>query len=170
MKKIFSILFIFLSIFLYSQENSIIAVSNELLRAIGLSGVRYYNSLEAALELYQSPIEVKITKRPSENDSPLIDFYYTLIFPSYNLSLYKRALSDRYCLNSIQIIISENDFVKALLPYHTINDYKRDSSFGLMLACDHESIVYEIEENWEYLTLSFSEGKVHQLVIVFHTE
>jgi len=171
MKNIYGIYFLFFcSLQINSQENTALSLSMKIIEELNLKDVIYYTSLEQAIEKYPTPINIEVSKYTNEQNDNLFDFFYVLKYKNYELSLFKGALSKRYYLNAIIINNSENQFVNSLLPYRTIDLYKTSTSFGKIVFIDENELVYEVEENWVYLNLSFENGKIKKVAIAFHVE
>lgn len=168
------IFYVFLTVHVIAQNNTIDLISRKILQEFNLTRYTDYNSLEELLLNYEPPINLQVFKYKNIFDAEKIDYYYLLLFENCRLSFRKSALADKYHINDIQIFLEEGDIFYSLLPYNRIEQFRQDLFFGKILDDylddDGEHLIYEVVAGLEYVTLSFVDGGIKELTIVYSQE
>jgi len=168
MRKIF-LIFLFLSaLLIYSQEKTAFSLNDKIMKKLNIATNKEYPSLEQWLEMYQTPILIEVHRYLNQYNNN--DYYFILITNNYRLTLLKSELSQKYYLYRVEINITEAEWINSLLPYKTIESYRNDNLFGLIINISEKRLLYEIVENWEYLTLEFENGVINKITISFPVE
>jgi hypothetical protein len=166
----YGLFFGMISQYICSQSNGIEFIWDSIFQELKIPENIYYENIESAFS--SDEITIKVIRQRNIYDEQLVDFCYILDLQSYQITLYKSAMSNKYYIIEIEIDINKNITVKSLFMHQYLEQFKENEEFGSWMdgfSNDNE-LVYEIDEGWNFITLFFSDNKLNKVRMTFRLE
>jgi hypothetical protein len=165
-KNLFVLSCVFSVSFLFGQLDTAIDVVDAMWHEFGLENRWYFENLEDYLKDKATEF---ITVRKVRNNYYEDDynFYFTINYGAYEITLLKIAQRGNYYVHHIKITDFEgNNFLKSM--HRDFLWYINNQNFGQRgnYIASEDEITYEIKPNFIFLKLYFTNGKLKQLEIV----
>jgi hypothetical protein len=159
----------------FPQSYDIVFIWDSILTELDIPKNYYYESIESAIS--NDRVNMEVTKFENRYDDQFIDFRYILIFDNYIKTIYNSGYSLKYFLTGIEIYLDKFEKIKLLFPDYTIEQFRSDEKFGTIIEqfSDNQKLTYEIDKDknnivWNYITLTFLNGRINKIILTFRLE